>query len=781
MKTKKIQNNKSNEREREESANSLPPDVRRAYGAMAARDSFFKISYLIPHSIQDANKTSIFGWYTEGLHQAAIPLQLAAVLPADIREPFTPLDSMFAQRVLHHVWPTIVPIQIDALAQTLNEVIQGPFRVILTNNEVVADEVDKVIAGLEFPVLHASKFTAQGRTSLEALSTERICEYVRTTLTGLASIPKWSNFARSARREISNVQQRRLKKHFLPSGLHNVVSPNELALRAFGWKLTTRNRISQPITPGLPDPKRYVEAICKSADAVEQERTKLAHDLPMTLIDHKYVLAVSSVFWGHYENWRSRVQTAPPDERNILKQLMARVVQSKSYFEVIDPKKDREETAHVMSFLASERRADMASFTSALTLLSTATLTPVLRLEPKLNDVRGDLKLLAHCVRTEAKVNFVSKSSRLTRRLGERMRDLVDDEFLKRIDAPERGGQIEGMKIVSDVPIELMLTNGIPLCMRYDVSRIPPVPGNLFLGQCAIPPVFLPSSSFSEILVIRSFSKDDVLRGLFEHAVNTITKSSKEENVKCRFVDVSTPDEFVAALHSYKGAMLVFDGHGTYDKESGTGTLVVGGAPLDIWKMKERCSVPPIVMFSACDTQPIDGSHSSVANAVFNLGARAVLATLLPIYGTKAAIFNARLLLRLRQFVPAVLKSQPMLTWRDVVSGMLRMTYAYEVLRHLADFSHVQLSEEQIKKLQLEANMQINSKNANWYEAFVDDIATETNLPDVEIRQNIAQWAGLTDALKYVQMGSPEKIVLVKELPEDILYRYQQTQAQHSP
>ena len=76
--------------------------------------------------------------------------------------------------------------------------------------------------------------------------------------------------------------------------------------------------------------------------------------------------------------------------------------------------------------------------------------------------------------------------------------------------------------------------------------------------------------------------------------------------------------------------------------------------------------------------------------------------------------------------------------------------------------------------------MQINSKNAKWYEAFVDDIATETNLPDVEIRQEIAQWAGLTDALKYVQMGSPERIVLVKELPEDILYRYQQTQAQHS-
>ncbi len=177
-----VMHTKKDERKREEVANALPLDVRRAYAAMAARDPFFKISYLIPHSIQDLNSASIFGWYTEGLHQAATPLEIASVLPADIREPYTPLDSMFAQRVLHNVWPTIVPIQIDALAQTLNEVIQGPFRVILTNNKVVANEVDKVIAGLEFPVLHASQFSAQGRTSLEALSTERICEYVRTTL-----------------------------------------------------------------------------------------------------------------------------------------------------------------------------------------------------------------------------------------------------------------------------------------------------------------------------------------------------------------------------------------------------------------------------------------------------------------------------------------------------------------------------------------------------------------------------------------------------------------------
>ncbi len=420
------------------------------------------------------------------------------------------------------------------------------------------------------------------------------------------------------------------------------------------------------------------------------------------------------------------------------------------------------------------RAADMASFTSALAALSSATLVPVLRLEPKLNDVRGDLKQLASCVRSEAQFNFVWKTSRLTRRLGERMRALVNDEFLNRIDAPEREGKIEGMKLVSDVPLELMLSNGIPLCLRFDVSRLPPIPGNLFLGQSLTPPIILPLSAFSEVLVVRSFAADDVLRNMFEDAVRIIQSGQRdvENRVSYRFVDVQTENEFIAALKSYDGAVFVFDGHGTYDKSTGTGSLVVGGSALDVWSMRKQCRIPPIVMFSACDTQPIDGSHSSVANAVFILGARAVLATMFPIYGTKAAMFNARMLFRLEAFIPAALSIQPFLTWREVASGMLRMSYAYEVLRALADSARLPISESRIREIQLRANNTINARQSNWHEVLVADIAAETMLSVKDVEQKIGQWAGLTDALKYVQLGSPENIVIVKEHPMTVLERF---------
>jgi hypothetical protein len=239
-----------------------------------------------------------------------------------------------------------------------------------------------------------------------------------------------------------------------------------------------------------------------------------------------------------------------------------------------------------------------------------------------------------------------------------------------------------------------------------------------------------------------------------------------------RFVDVQTQGEFITALQSYDGAVFVFDGHGIYDKETGTGSLVVGGSALDVWSMRKQCRIPPIVMFSACDTQPIDGSHSSVANAVFNLGARAVLATMFPIYGPKAAMFNARMLFRLEAFIPAALSIKPFLTWREVASGMLRMSYAYEVLRALADSAHLPISESQIRDIQLRANNTINARQADWHEVLVADIATATMLSVKDVEQKIGQWAGLTEALKYVQLGSPENIVIIKEHPVTVLEQF---------
>jgi hypothetical protein len=201
--------------------------------------------------------------------------------------------------------------------------------------------------------------------------------------------------------------------------------PNELALMAFGWRLTKASRISEPVVIGPGEPRRYISHICASADAVAQERDRLIPDGAEHLIDYRYILAVSSVYWGHHDRWRELVQGAEPVARRRLKKIYASVVQASTYYDRITVDGDAKEALRSLrGEITRQRAADMASFTSALSALSSATLAPV--------------------------------------------------------------------------------------------------PGNLFMGECLMSPVMLPMSMFSEVLVIRSFAPGDVLRNMFENAVDAV-------------------------------------------------------------------------------------------------------------------------------------------------------------------------------------------------------------------------------------------------------------------
>jgi hypothetical protein len=202
-------------------ADVLPTDIGRAYAAIGAIDPRFKICYLIPHAVQNEETTSLFGWYTEGIHQAAGPLRVAATLPADVREPYADTGSVLAQRLLRHIWPMIVLIEVEAIEAVMAEVIQTPFRVFLTSNALVADEVDRCLFGAAIPSLHVSSVAGVGRTSSASLDVGTVCNFVRAVLDTLAGNPTWAGFVRQARQVMSQKKQRYAKKHSLPSGLHN--------------------------------------------------------------------------------------------------------------------------------------------------------------------------------------------------------------------------------------------------------------------------------------------------------------------------------------------------------------------------------------------------------------------------------------------------------------------------------------------------------------------------------------------------------------------------------
>ena len=324
------------------------------------------------------------------------------------------------------------------------------------------------------------------------------------------------------------------------------------------------------------------------------------------------------------------------------------------------------------------------------------------------------------------------------------------------------------MSLVADLPLELLSIDGMPLGLKHDVSRIPCNPGNVMFSQCVNNDIrFISKASFDEILVVRSFSASDPIAGHLEAALSDRVLGKASSGPRVRFQDVANADEFVEAVSNYKGAMLIFDGHGSRDSQTGVGSVVVGGKPLDIWMLRNRLSLPPIVLLSACDTFPIDGSHGSSAIGMLALGARTVLGTLLPVHSIRSSGLLSRLLLRLAEFLPIVMaRSRHGVNWRYLMSGMLRMVYASE-LGHSYGAS-VGMDRLGINAALLQANIDINQRHPKWLERFQRRLATASGRPLSRVEDHREKYAWLTDSMSYVQLGRPELIHIVDQSPADI-------------
>lgn len=749
-----------------------------AVASMVASDPRQKIFYFVPHEPQNLEDASLFGGYTPGLHATAHLLIFASKLPADIREPYTEQMNVLIPRLSRRVWLHSTPIELDSLAQ-VQPLLPSPFQVFLTNDASVAVAVDATVASARFPCLHLSSIAGLGRVDLRKFTLGHLYDYIGKVLDALDHDDQWHEFSQKVRGDRHGARIRQPIRHELPVGEHNLLTPNESALEAFGWRLHKLDRLFGVNKSIAATAERYVNRICNSADAVYKAREGLLKDTRQDIVDYRYIIAVPSYYWVYQANWRDWINKADRRLRRAVKHVFASVVQADSYMDNIRSTDVELIKDPAFLFLTGQRAADARMFTAGLTRLAALTLAPVLRLEPRINRVRGELKQLGSCVRTFRPPHAQWKASRLTSRLGEELRASVNPKFLSRIDARERDGRIEGLKLVTDLPLELMPSNGVPLSLRYDVSRQPVIPGNLFFANCSLPPVIVPLSAFKEVLVVRSFKSNDPLRDLLERAIAAhpwLEKASFPINVK--FVDVDNEGDLIRAVNKFDGACMIFDGHGAYDAESGIGAIVLNSGPVDAWTLRRQCRFPPVVIFSACDTQPLDGSHSSTATAAFTLGARAVLATTLPVQGDLAAGFIARLIYRVSEYVPEALDLKPHLTWREVVAGMLRMTYVTEVQAILAKYGRLKLTRADLEAVQLNANILINQRRADWHEKFIFHLADRLKLQPFQIASEIRRWASMTDSLKYVQLGSPENIVIAKDVDAAALAAYVQSKAQ---
>lgn len=351
------------------------------------------------------------------------------------------------------------------------------------------------------------------------------------------------------------------------------------------------------------------------------------------------------------------------------------------------------------------------------------------------------------------------------------MKTAVPGEFIEFI----QGANI-GVRVIADAHFEWLDIDGLPLCIRKDTARVPVTPGNLFIGEVGMkPPILLAPKELQHVLVISALKRDDPIAGMFDIAFDAFSKHWKK-NLKIEHVDVSNADELVAAINAFEGQVLVFDGHGAH-KDNEPALLYLKDEKIDVWTLRERITrVPPIVLLSACDTHAADRNHATVGNGFLALGARAVLASVFPLFAPAAASFIARLLYRISAFVEVAIKiRQRSLTWLEIVSGMIRMQLLSDLNHALKDAKLI--NRQVYLDVGARGNAAINGEHEDPFAAILK-MYEENGVPRDDLDRVFELAIANSSAISYLHLGRPETILV--DLPERIEQQLQEMTQKHA-
>lgn len=389
--------------------------------------------------------------------------------------------------------------------------------------------------------------------------------------------------------------------------------------------------------------------------------------------------------------------------------------------------------------------------TNAVSCLSSSEIGAVIRLPNRMNRTRGVVRQFSQHYRAD-------KPQLLKR--GELFKSLqreISNGFPKDLQDLLKRSK-DGIRVISDAHIEWLDVDGVPLGLRFNVSRIPVTPGNLFIGTLAAKPdIFVHPDSLCDVLVISGLEEADVIARQFSTAFDVFGKQWSER-LKIKFVRAKSRHDLIDAINNFSGMILMFDGHGSHN-DGEPGVLWLGDEAVDVWKLQGSIArIPPIVILSACDTHAADRNHATVANGFLSLGARSVLGSVFPLHASHAAMFAARLLYRVSDYIPAAVGMfKRSITWLEVVSGMLRRQLITDILRHLI---HVKLlSQADFVALNYELSEIIEFHDEDPFLLAADKLI-HLGVNEERLRKEMHIAIANSSMISYLHVGRPETIII---------------------
>ena len=622
---------------------------------------------------------------------------------------------------------------------------------VLWSTKETYKSTNKLLEKFHYKPIHISTEDVADAMNIATLTVECFKEKLRKNLIDLQSScsdPRLSGFLGRALSEKYNKDVTE-KTPFVPLG-HNCTAPLVQTLVSAGYEFNEVDKIepSDQITQHINGMKSLINLI----DSVRKK-----HEIPMPLIKNDAIVFCPSMYAHLYKTsnilWKEINRKLNRTGRNLLNKTLIR---HRGYGNItINADKDpgNPYDLEIVGYLIHQRQKELSLFTDIISIIARSQFCPAIRL-PSAVMLHHDILHTIYTLIISTNANGVTNLNRKLIEYSNLIKEDLGADLIKLLFSSRNK-----LFCVCDFPIEWISINGIPIMFTHEISRVSATPGNL-TAQIGLAGAVLHirQEALFDILIIRSFGASDPIRKHIEDALQFLKPVEYCKDLNIRVVDVSNQEELIEAINSFSGVITIFDCHGNHGGTNDFGWLKIGDEKVDVWQLSSKCHISPIVILSACSTHPINGSHASVANGFLKCGALSVLGTYAPIGTEHAAQFVTRLLLRIAGFIPLLTKKRP-ITWRETVSGFLKMSYSTDILRGFC-YDLKLLAEEKYQEVHTKSNAIINSGNHEWIDNFIALLAKETGLNSLEIRAHIQEKFQFVNTMLYSQLGRPENILI---------------------
>jgi hypothetical protein len=272
-------------------------------------------------------------------------------------------------------------------------------------------------------------------------------------------------------------------------------------------------------------------------------------------------------------------------------------------------------------------------------LHATFTLSPVIRLPIVGRQIYQQLSAFSPKTGQKPKKNKVYN---LIRALGSKLSTLLIHEDFKKC-IIEKNRQVVAL---TDLPIEWLDVNGVPLGFSHDVCRMPTSNTHGLMANYVRHVNLsykIPNDILEKTLVLLCSPTDKRIEKSFLASKEFVSNESP-----VHFEKVNNLESARKVVNELNPQLLILDTHGGYDPVTKSSFIYINDKRIMGKDIIENNITAPLVILSACWTAPLYGYVNTLSEAFLESGTLAVLSAYLPINIFTATVLYTRMLLNLR-------------------------------------------------------------------------------------------------------------------------------------